>query len=74
LDPELLPVGVAVKGPGQHLLRGDEDASMVSGSRETAGRDSISMIRLGGFGILGDGESGAKVRACLMWTFARVKF
>ena len=25
-DPELLQMGVAVKGPGQHLLRGDEDA------------------------------------------------
>jgi hypothetical protein len=25
-DPELPKVGVAVKGPGQHLLRGDEDA------------------------------------------------
>jgi len=24
-DPELLQVGVAVQGPGQHLLRGDED-------------------------------------------------
>ena len=31
-DPELLQVGVAVKGPGQHLLRGDE------GRRERAGR------------------------------------
>jgi len=25
-DPELLQVGVAVKGPGQHLLRGDKHA------------------------------------------------
>jgi len=47
-DPELLQVGVAVQGPGQHLLRGDEDGSRVSGSRETAGRSSISMIRVGG--------------------------
>jgi len=37
-DPELLQVGIAVKGPDQHLLGGDEDASMVSGSRETAGK------------------------------------
>jgi len=36
--PELLQVGVAVQGPGQHLLAGDE------GSRETAGRSWISMI------------------------------
>jgi hypothetical protein len=36
-DPELLKVGVAVRSM-QHLLRGDEDGSRVSGSRETAGR------------------------------------
>ena len=36
--PELLQVGVAVQGPGQHLLAGDE------GSRETAGRIWISII------------------------------
>jgi len=47
-DPELLQVGVAVEGPGQHLLRGDEDASMVSGSRETAGKSWISIGRMGG--------------------------
>jgi hypothetical protein len=35
-------VQVAVKGPGQHLLRGDE------GSRETAGRSWISIGRMGG--------------------------
>jgi len=35
-DPELLQEGVAVQGPGQHLLRGDEDASRVSGGGETA--------------------------------------
>jgi len=38
-DLELLQVGVAVEGPGQHLLGGDE------GSRETAGRSWISMSR-----------------------------
>jgi hypothetical protein len=43
-NPELLQVGVAVQGPGQHLLGGDENASMVSGSRETAGRSSISIV------------------------------
>ena len=32
----------------QHLLRGDEDGQMVSGSWETAGRSSISVIRVGG--------------------------
>jgi hypothetical protein len=41
-DPELLKVWVAVKGPGMHILGGDE------GSWETAGRSSIFMIRLGG--------------------------
>ena len=41
-DPELLQVGVAVQGPGQHLLGGDE------GRRETAGRSSSSMIRVEG--------------------------
>jgi hypothetical protein len=44
-DPELLQVGVAVRS-AQHLLGGDKHASMVSGSRETAGRSSISMIRV----------------------------
>jgi hypothetical protein len=62
-DPELLQEGVAVQGPGQHLLRGDEDGSRVSGSRETAGRSSISMIRVGGSGDIrgwrgrGEGEN-----------------
>jgi len=45
-DPELLQKGVAVKGPGQHLLRGDEDGSRVSGCRETAGRRSSLMCLL----------------------------
>jgi len=45
-DPELLQVGVDVEGPGQNLLGGDKHASMVSGSRETAGRSSSSMIRV----------------------------
>jgi len=39
-------VGVDVEGPGQNLLGGDKHASMVSGSRETAGRSSSSMIRV----------------------------
>jgi len=56
-DPELLQVRVAVEGPGQHLLRGDK------GSRETAGRSSISLIRVEGASrIFWDGEGGAKVR------------
>ena len=41
-DPELLQVGVAVKGPRQHLFWGDE------GSRETAGVSWISIIEVGG--------------------------
>jgi hypothetical protein len=41
-------VGVAVKSPGHHLLRGNEDSSRVSGSRETAGKSSISIGRMGG--------------------------
>ena len=39
-DPELLQVGVAVQGPGHHILRGDK------GSRETAGRSWISSISI----------------------------
>jgi hypothetical protein len=47
--PELLQVGVVVEGPRpKHLLGGDEKASMVSGSREMAGRSEISMIRVEG--------------------------
>jgi len=46
-NPGLLKVGIAVQGPGQHLLRGDEDGPRVSGSWETAGGRSISMIRVG---------------------------
>jgi len=41
-DPELLQMGVAVEGPGQHLLGGDE------GCRETAGRIWISMSKARG--------------------------
>ena len=43
-DPELLQMGFAAQGPGQHLLAGDEDGSRVSGSRETAGRIWISLL------------------------------
>ena len=46
-DPGLLQVGVAVKGPGQHLLGGNKDAKRL-GEQGDGGRSSISMIRVGG--------------------------
>ena len=43
--PELLQVGIAIQGPGQHLL-GATSTLSVSESRETAGRSWISMMRV----------------------------
>jgi len=60
-DPELLEVGVAVKGRPS-ISSGAMRTLSVSGSRETAGRSWISMIRGEGFRILGGGEGRAKVR------------
>ena len=36
-NPELLQVGVAVQGPGKHLLRGDEDAKRWGAGGRRAG-------------------------------------
>jgi len=60
-DPELLQVGVAVKGPGQHLLGGDKHAQRL-GEQGNVGQE-LDFHRWNGraSGIFGDGESGAKV-------------
>ena len=46
-DPVLLQVGIAVKGPGQHLLRGDKHAQRL-GKQGDGGRSWISMSKARG--------------------------
>jgi hypothetical protein len=60
-DPELMQVGVAVKGSGQYLLGGDKELR-TSGCREKAGIGSIPCIECRSIGDLGGGEGRAKVR------------
>ena len=57
----MLQVGVAVKGPGQHLLGGDKHAQRLG--EQGDGRQELDFYEQSGkaSGILGDGE-GAKVR------------
>ena len=61
-DPELLQVGVAVEGPGQHLLRGDKHAQRLGEQGDGGQEFDFHEDSRRASGILGDGEGGAKVR------------